>query len=87
METTDSLLLHILENHSEYVRKRDGKVIKHVLTIAHIYDDSPENCDMNNLKALCCFCHNGMDAQMRARHRKENKAKEDKSLNIFNDED
>lgn len=64
-----------VENHSEYVRKRDGKVIKHVLTIAHIYDDRPENCSLSNLKALCCFCHNRLDAKMRAEHRKQNKQK------------
>ena len=61
------------ENHSEYVRKKDGKIIRHVLTIAHIHDESPENCDPSNLMALCCFCHNGWDAKMRAAHRKQSK--------------
>ena len=74
-----------VENHSEYIRKKDGKRIKHVLTIAHIYDESPECVDPTNLKALCCFCHNGLDAKMRARHRAENKAKKDKSLNLFDE--
>jgi hypothetical protein len=70
-----------VENHSEYIRKKDGKVCKHVLTIAHVYDDSPENCDPDNLKALCCFCHNGMDAKMRAKHRKETiEAKKNKGM-------
>jgi hypothetical protein len=55
-----------VENHSEYIRKKDGKVCKHVLTIAHIHDDAPENCDPSNLMALCCFCHNGLDAKMMA---------------------
>ena len=63
-----------VENHSEYVRKKDGKVCRHVLTIAHVYDDSPENVDPDNLKALCCFCHNGLDAPMRAQHAKATKA-------------
>ena len=71
-----------VENGSEYVRKRDGKVIRHVLTIAHIYDEDPANVDPNNLRALCCFCHNGLDAKMRARHRAESKAKKDKSLTL-----
>ena len=61
------------ENHSYYVRERDGKLIKHVLTIAHIYDERPENCDPSNLMALCCFCHNRLDAKMRAEHRRMNK--------------
>ena len=34
-----------VENGSTYIRKRDGKVCKHVLTIAHVYDENPENCD------------------------------------------
>lgn len=71
-----------VENHSEYVRKRDGKVIRHVLTIAHVYDEDPANCDMNNLKALCCFCHNGLDAKMRAEHARATKKSKDKSLTI-----
>ncbi len=72
-----------VENHSEYIRERDGKRIKHVLTIAHIHDESPENCDPSNLMALCCFCHNGLDAKMRQQHarktreRKERTYKED----------
>ena len=68
-----------VENHSEYIRKRDGKIIKHVLTIAHISEEI-EDCRPENLLALCCFCHNGMDAKMRARHRAESKVKRDKSL-------
>ena len=63
-----------VENHSEYVRKKDGKICRHVLTIAHIYDDRPEACGPDNLKALCCFCHNGIDAKMRAEHRKKTMA-------------
>lgn len=62
-----------VENHSEYIREKDGKRIKHVLTIAHIHDDSPENCNPDNLMALCCFCHNKMDAKMRQQHAKQTK--------------
>ena len=76
-----------VENHSEYVRKSDGKRIRHVLTIAHIYDERPENCDPSNLMALCCFCHNGLDAQMRAQHARQTRAKKDRSLTLdFKDE-
>ena len=71
-----------VENHSTYIRKKDGKLCKHVLTIAHIYDDRPECVDPDNLRALCCFCHNGLDAEMRARHRAESKKQKDKSLTL-----
>lgn len=69
-----------VENGSWYTRKRDGKRIQHRLTIAHVYDEDPANVDPANLRALCCFCHNGLDAEMRARHREANKKKSDKSL-------
>ena len=71
-----------VENHSEYVRKKDGKAIKHVLTIAHVLNEDPADCSEGNLMALCCFCHNGLDAKMRAQHRKAKKAANDKSLTI-----
>ena len=71
-----------VENLSEYVRKKDGKVCKHVLTIAHVYDESPENADPGNLMALCCFCHNGLDAKMRSEHARATRLAKDKSLKI-----
>ena len=37
---------------------------KVVLTTAHM-DHRPENCDAENLKALCQRCHNTYDAPMR----------------------
>ena len=39
---------------------------KVVLTVAHL-DHTPENCDDDNLAALCQKCHNGYDAKERAR--------------------
>ena len=45
---------------------------KVVLTTAHIFDHSPEKCDFLNLAALCQKCHNGYDAKMRAKNRKNN---------------
>ena len=36
-----------------------------VLTVAHL-DHTPENCDPENLKAMCQRCHNAMDAPVRA---------------------
>lgn len=37
-----------------------------VLTIAHVSDPDPANCDPGNLQALCQRCHNTLDAPMRA---------------------
>ncbi len=49
----------------------DGeKIIRIVLTIAHL-DHNPQNCDPNNLRALCQKCHNIYDKE----HRKETRAK------------
>lgn len=49
----------------------DGlKVIRIVLTIAHIHDPDPANCDASNLAALCQRCHNKHDAPMRAQNRR-----------------
>lgn len=41
------------------------KVIEIVLTIAHL-DHVPENCALENLKALCQRCHLTYDAEMHA---------------------
>jgi len=49
---------------------RNGKKI--ILTIAHI-DHIPENCDRENLRALCQKCHNKHDAEHRAKTRKKNR--------------
>lgn len=44
----------------------DGhKVIEIVLTVAHVHDHAPENCDDENLAHLCQRCHNNHDAPMR----------------------
>ena len=37
---------------------------KVILTVAHL-DHVPENCDDDNLKAMCQRCHNRYDAPMR----------------------
>lgn len=47
------------------------RLIVIVLTIAHVHDDSPENCDPSNLAALCQRCHLKHDAPSRARNRKQ----------------
>lgn len=43
----------------------DRKYIQIILTVAHL-DHTPENCDPENLRALCQRCHNRYDAQTRA---------------------
>lgn len=48
------------------------KYIVIVLTIAHIYDKDPANCDFDNLAALCQQCHNRHDAKDRAMNRRKN---------------
>jgi hypothetical protein len=57
----------------------DGrKVIRIVLTVAHVYDHNPENCADDNLAHLCQRCHNRHDKDMRQRNaattRREGKA-------------
>jgi len=58
------------ENHMDHPI-RDFDV---VLTVAHM-DHMPENCEDDNLFALCQWCHNSYDAQNRAKNRKINKLK------------
>lgn len=43
------------------------KIIEIVLTIAHL-DHTPENCSLDNLKALCQKCHLTYDAEMHAQN-------------------
>ena len=51
------------------VAEADGlKVIKIVLTIAHLDDPTPANCAPENLAALCQRCHLRHDAPMHARN-------------------
>ena len=58
-----------VENHSMRLNPKTGKVVKIILTIAHL-DHIPEHCDPDNLRALCQKCHNTYDAK----HRKETRA-------------
>lgn len=63
-------------NHSYRLNPKNGKMVKIVLTIAHL-DHTPENCDESNLRAWCQKCHNSYDAPMRALNRKRKTAKYD----------
>lgn len=78
----DGTLLYRYADQSAYENgydARDGSVVpdtnedtcdytmavRVVLTVAHL-DHQPENCDRENLRALCQRCHNAYDAPMRA---------------------
>jgi len=69
-------ILKECNNHCEWCGKKNhaltdsGKKI--VLTIAHL-DHTPENCERENLMAMCQRCHNRYDAKHRAETRKETK--------------
>ena len=65
----------------------DGhKIIKIVLTCAHLNDSDPMNVDDDNLAMLCNRHHNRLDAPMRAKHaaetRRRKKAKLQMSLEV-----
>ena len=55
-------------NHTHFWNEKTGKMVEVVLTIAHL-DHTPENCDPENLRALCQACHNRYDAKHRAETR------------------
>jgi 5-methylcytosine-specific restriction endonuclease McrA len=40
-----------------------------VLTVAHVYDDAPENSSLLNLAALCQRCHLNHDREIHMRNR------------------
>ena len=63
-------------NHS-MVDNGQGKIIKVVLTIAHL-NHTPEDCRPENLRALCQRCHNKYDAKHRAETRKNSAQKQNK---------
>lgn len=42
---------------------------KVILTVAHL-DHTPENCDLDNLKALCQRCHLNYDKNFHSKNRK-----------------
>ena len=54
------------------------RIIRIVLTVAHVHDHRPEACDLDNLAHLCQRCHNRHDKDMRQRNaattRREGKA-------------
>lgn len=81
------------EDDIEHMNSTDGfyrfghgsfpKMVRIVLTIAHMDDPDPMNCADENLKALCQRCHNRHDAPMRAKNRARNAAKKRGQLSMF----
>lgn len=68
------------KNHCEFCGAKNGEPnpktgSKVVLTVAHLYDPDPMNCDPDNLAALCQACHLKYDGKMHAQHAKETRQK------------
>ncbi len=55
-----------VQNHTYRLNPLTGKIARIVLTIAHL-NHTPEDCSLDNLRALCQRCHNRYDVE----HRKE----------------
>lgn len=62
-----------VENHTMRLNPKTGKEARIVLTVAHL-NHEPEDCRLENLRALCQRCHNQYDAKHRAETRKNNKS-------------
>ena len=60
---------------------RQDKGTRVVLTIAHL-DHTPENCDMDNLRALCQKCHLNYDKEIHKAHASHTRAMKEKTLPI-----
>lgn len=61
-----------VENHDYRLNKKTGKLVRIVLTVAHL-NHTPEDCRPENLRALCQKCHNEYDARHRVETRKKSK--------------
>ena len=67
------------ENHTWFFNEKTKKIVRVVLTIAHL-DHIPEHCDPSNLRALCQKCHNKYDAAHRAETRKRTRNEKEKDM-------
>ena len=54
-----------------------------MLTVAHVYDDAPENSALLNLAALCQRCHLRHDAHIHKRNRQENRERKAGQTRLF----
>jgi 5-methylcytosine-specific restriction endonuclease McrA len=59
----------------------EDNAIEIILTVAHL-DHNPENCNEDNLKALCQRCHNRYDIPHRKKTRKKRYLKNQLSINF-----
>lgn len=59
-----------------------GSPVKVVLTVAHL-DHTPENCDDDNLMAMCQLCHNRYDADHRRATRRRTRDREAGQLTLL----
>ena len=73
------------ENHTWFFNEKTKKMVRVVLTIAHL-NHVPEDCRPENLRALCQSCHLRYDAEHHRKSRMQTKADKDKSLKLFEDE-
>lgn len=64
--------------------KTGEKLFKVQLTVAHLDHDPTNNSD-ENLRALCCQCHNRHDGQHRARSRSRTRDAKRGQLRLFPD--
>ena len=58
------------------------RVRRIVLTVAHM-DHTPENCDLENLKALCQRCHLSYDAKHHAKNAAATRRAKSPQLDLF----
>lgn len=56
---------------SDHEAPKDGYMV--TLTIAHVHDSDPMNCELKNLAALCQTCHLRHDAKLHAMNKIRNK--------------
>jgi len=62
---------YINKHNRELCLSDEDSAIRVILTVAHL-DHQPENCNHDNLKAMCQKCHNNYDKH----HRKQTRLKE-----------
>lgn len=68
-----TFILNLLKKQDHIVR-----YFRVVLTIAHLHDPDPMNCEDENLAALCQKCHNAHDKPMRLANSKETRERKRK---------
>jgi len=79
--TKDGEFIELQPSHQVdvYVKENNLKLIKIILTVAHL-DHNPENNNPKNLKALCQKCHLNYDKEQHLKTRQKNKFKNQLSL-------